>query len=73
MKHQRISFRCNASLLKILLVLAKHEDKSLPGIAKELIKEALELREELSLFKFIEESEKLSEGKQLISHEEAWK
>ena len=70
-KLQRISLSVEAELAKDLEYLAKKNNKSVAGFAKELILEALELREDLYLSKLANELD--VEGAKIISNEEFWK
>lgn len=59
------------NVLSVLTVLAKKEHKTKSRLAKELIAEALELREDLALSRF---AEKRDTGKEkTIKHADAWK
>ncbi len=54
-----------------LATLAKQENKSVENFAKELILDALELREDLALSAIAEMRDR--EGVVRVSHEDAWK
>ena len=72
-KNPRLNFTCDEEMAAILTLLARMERKSKSSIAKELITEALELREDLYLSKLAEDAEKASAGKSTLSHEDVWK
>ncbi len=72
-KNPRISVTFDSPILEILGSLSKKEQKSISSIAKELICEALELREDIALSKIAEDSEKRSKRRKTVSHEDAWK
>ena len=72
-KHQRFNVTCDETLTHALTFLAKHQKKSISMIARELMVEALALREDYQLSKLAEESEKKSKGKPLYSHKDVWK
>ena len=67
----RINITLEKSTVGILTKLAKKspDKKSVSSVARELILEALELREDMYLSKLAESRK----GQQRISHENAWK
>ncbi len=69
-KHPRLNVVMNEDLMKTLSFIADHEDKSLSVIAKELIEESLEKREDYHLSALAMRREE--EAKEYVSHEEAW-
>lgn len=71
-KHPRYNFTCDEEMANALKALAEYEDKSISAVAKELIAEALELREDFYLSKLAEAAEKASKGKPTKTHEEVW-
>lgn len=70
-KHPRLNVVVNEELMNTLNFIATHEDKSLSVIAKELIEESLEKREDQHLSALAMKREDTS--KEYISHEDAWK
>lgn len=52
--------------------LAEHQGLSLSALAKVLITEALELREDAGLARFAEEREKTFDRKKALTHKEVW-
>lgn len=67
----RINVTFDHSMLGILSSLAKHEHKSLSSLAKELVLEALERREDMAL-STIAKIRDIKNAK-MIKHEDAWK
>ena len=70
-KNPRINITLEESLAGILLSLAEHEHKSLSSLAKELLLEALERREDLALSS-IAEIRDTAKAKR-IKHADVWK
>lgn len=70
-KTQRINVTFDKDTVSILSYLAKKKHKSLAGLTKELVEEALELQEDMALSKIANELD--VEGVKTYSHEEAWK
>lgn len=67
----RVNITFEPILQETIAALAKRQHMSVSSIAKELIIEALELREDVNLAKIAEKRE-TKKGK-IISHEDAWK
>jgi CopG-like RHH_1 or ribbon-helix-helix domain, RHH_5 len=67
----RINITLGEDTAKLIAVLAKHEHKSTSGLAKELIVEALERREDMFL-STIAEARDVATAKK-IKHSDAWK
>ncbi|MGE3623866.1 MAG: DUF6290 family protein [Bdellovibrionales bacterium] len=69
--------RLNVTLLPetavLLAELAKKEGKSVASLAKELVLDALEQREDIALSALAERREKEQAGKKTYSHEEVWR
>lgn len=70
-KNPRVNITLEESLADILSSLAKGEKKSISSLAKELIFEALERREDLNL-SAIAEIRDIPKAKR-IKHSDAWK
>lgn len=70
-KNPRLNITIEESSVQILEDLAKREKKSLSLLAKELILEALERREDLALSTLAQIREE--KKTKTVSHEEAWK
>lgn len=69
-KHPRLNVVMNEDLMKTLSFIADHEDKSLSIIAKELIEESLEKREDYHLSALAMRREE--EAQEYIFHDKAW-
>ena len=67
----RINITFDERVVSILTSMAKHEHKSLAGLTKELVLEALERREDLILTTLAESRDK--KNVKLIKHDDAWK
>ena len=70
-KNPRINITIEEAYAEFLASLAKKEHKSVSKLARELILEALERREDLALSAFAEARDSAKESK--ISHKDAWK
>ena len=74
-KKPRFNITFDVAEIAILTELAKKQHKSIAGLAKELILEALDRREDMILSSIaderVEEAEKKSQ--KTVSHEKAWK
>lgn len=70
-KNPRINITIEESIAGILSSLAEHEHKSVSSLAKELLLEALERREDMAL-SAIAEIRDISKAKR-IKHSDAWK
>ena len=68
--------RLNITLLPetaaLLTRLAKQEKKSVASLAKEMVMDALERREDISLSLLADRRESAQKGKKTYSHNEAW-
>jgi len=71
-KHPRISLTFEAAYMTILENLAIQENKSVASLAKELVLEALERREDYALSQLSEKRE-TSAGKKRVAHDDAWR
>ena len=70
-KNPRISVTFEEDAADLLVSLAKKENKSVSTLAKELILDALERREDLALSTIAQVRDKKSIKK--VEHEDAWK
>jgi len=70
-KHPRLNVTLDSEGMKAIEFLAKQGDKSLSSIAKELIEEALELREDIYFSRIAAQRD--TPDAVWISHEDAWK
>ncbi len=72
-KNPRINVTLEKSIYSIIETLAKEKGVSISMFTRELIKEALEINEDILLANFAEEREKTFETQKSLSHEEVWK
>jgi len=70
-KNPRINITLEESTVGLLANLAEHEHKSISSLAKELVLEALERREDMTL-SAIAKIRDITNAKR-IKHDEAWK
>jgi hypothetical protein len=70
-KNPRLNLTLEPPLVSVLSSLAKKEHTSVANMAKELILEALDRREDLALSAIAEARELATQKK--VSHEDAWK
>jgi hypothetical protein len=70
-KNPRINITLEESTAGLLACLAKHEHKSISSLAKELMLEALDRREDMTL-STIAEARDIKNAKR-IKHDDAWK
>lgn len=70
-KHPRLNVTLSSKEMGMLSLLAEQEDKSLSAVAKELIDEALELREDIYFSRLATERD--TPDAVWVSHEDAWK
>lgn len=70
-KHPRINITFEESTARLLTHLAQKEQKSVSGLAKELVKEALERREDRVLSATAEVRDQ--PGMKKVRHQDAWK
>lgn len=71
-KNPRVNITLEESSMESLDSLAKNQNKSVAGLAKELILEALERHEDLALSTVAEERDD-DEQNERVSHDDAWK
>jgi hypothetical protein len=70
-KNPRINITFEHATAKVLVLLAKQEHKSISGLAKELILDALERREDMVL-STVAKNRDTAHAK-MIKHDDAWK
>lgn len=70
-KQKRINITCEKETIHLLTELAKKQDRSTAGFAKELILEALEKREDIALSKLAQIRDLATAAR--ITHNSAWK
>ena len=71
-KNPRINVAVEKSIYSIIETLAKEKGVSMSMITRKLIKEALEIQEDMVLASFAEEREKTFDKDKSLSHEEVW-
>ena len=72
-QNPRINVVLDNALYKNIRLLAEKDSVSMSAKVRDLIKEALEIQEDMSLTAFAEERENTLGGKGALSHEEVWK
>ena len=70
-KNQRINITTNEKLMSNITLIAKQEKKTVPALAKELIEEALDKREDMYLSTVANSRE--IENAKVMQHIEVWK
>ena len=71
-KNPRINVVLEKPLYKAVSELAKKEGMSLSMVTRDLLKEALELREDIDLTRFAETRDRTVKRAELLDHEDAW-
>lgn len=71
-KNPRINVVIEKPIYSVIHNLAEDEGVSMASVVRDLIREALELREDLALTYFAEEREKTFDESKSLTHEEAW-
>jgi hypothetical protein len=71
-KNPRLNITFEDVTLNLLTQLTAHEHKSTASLARELIIEALDRREDMSLSTLAESREAFNQAK-YVSHKDAWK
>ncbi|HDD45375.1 MAG TPA: hypothetical protein ENG63_11040 [Candidatus Desulfofervidus auxilii] len=69
----RINVVFDRSLYTLIKEISERESISMSAVVRDLVREALELKEDVALTKFAEEREKDLKEEELMSHEEMWK
>ena len=72
-QNPRINVVLDDSLYKNIKLLAEKDSVSMSAKVRDLIKEALEIQEDMALSAFAEEREKSLENVDTLSHDEVWK
>ena len=70
-KNPRINITTNEKLISDITLIAKQEKKTVSTLAKELIEEALDKREDMYLSRIVNSRE--AQNNKVIQHAEAWK
>jgi len=71
-KNPRVNIVVEPPLYSVMHDLATREGVSMSTIARDLIREAIELREDVALTAFADERIKTLDRKKTLSHEETW-
>ena len=71
-KKPRVNVALEKPLYSALHDLAEDQGVSLPTLMRDLVKEALELREDRALADFASERENSFERRKALSHDEVW-
>ncbi|KPJ84640.1 MAG: hypothetical protein AMS17_15965 [Spirochaetes bacterium DG_61] len=71
-KNPRINVSIEKPIYSIIETLAKEKGVSISMVTRDLIKEALEIYEDVFLADFAEEREKTFDKDMSLSHEEVW-
>ena len=72
-KNPRVNIVVEPPLYKVIHDLAISEGVSMSTIARDLIREAVELREDVALADFADTRMKTFDKKTTLSHEDVWK
>ncbi|MEA3313263.1 MAG: antitoxin, RHH family protein [Caldisericota bacterium] len=71
-KKPRVNVVLDKNIYNVIKSLSGSEDMSMSSTIRDLVKEALELREDIVLSKFAEEREKTFDKSKALSHKENW-
>ncbi len=71
-KHPRINVLVEEPTYRVIHSLAAREGVSMSSLAQDLIREALELREDEGLARLADEREVTLDRKVALTHEDAW-
>ena len=71
-KNPRVNVVIEPHIYSAMLEIAAAQKMPLSMLARDLIKEALELREDAALAQFADDREKSFEPAEALSHEEVW-
>ena len=71
-KNARINVVMEKTLYSAVSELAKKQGLSMSLTVRDLVREAIELREDLTLARFAEQREGALKKKKLLTHDEAW-
>lgn len=72
-KNPRVNITIDQSTANILSTLALKECKSIAALSKELMLDALELREDMYLSDLAQRREQIDLDKSKLNHHDAWK
>lgn len=71
-KNPRINVVLEKPLYKVISDLAKSQGMSMSNVARDLLREALELREDIALTQLAEARDRTVKRAELLDHEDAW-
>ena len=71
-KKPRVNVVLDKNIYNAVKDLSESEDMSMSSTIRDLVKEALELREDIALSKFAEKREKTFDRSKALSHKEVW-
>jgi hypothetical protein len=71
-KKPRVNVMLDEDIYRAIKTLSEEERISMSSLMRDLIKEALELREDSALAKFAEKREKTLNKKKMLSHKDVW-
>ena len=71
-KKPRVNVVLDKNIYNAVKDLSESEDMSMSSTIRDLVKEALELREDVALSKFAEKREKTFDRSKALSHKEVW-
>lgn len=72
-QNPRINVVLDDSLYKNVQLLAEKENVSLSAKVRDLLREALEIQEDIVLSAFAEERENSLNNKKILTHDDVWK
>ena len=72
-KNLKVNVSLEKSVYNAIKNLSGKEDISMSSIIRDLIKESLELREDVALSRFAETREKTFDKSKALSHQEIWR
>ena len=71
-KNARVNVVLEKPLYAAVDEIAREEGVSKSMVVRDLVREAIELREDLALVKFAEKREKTFNAKKAVTHEDTW-
>ena len=71
-KNPRINVVLDTSLYRNVQILAEKDKVSLSTKVRDLLKEALEIQEDIALSRFAEEREKSWDDSKALTHDDVW-
>lgn len=72
-KNPRVNIVVEPPLYSVMQDIATSEGVSMSTIARDLIREAIELREDVALADFADKRMKTLDSKKALSHDDVWK